>query len=172
MTPRPALTPALSATVTKEALKEELAARLREQLEILERAHESARAAATHEEAKPENDKDTRALEQSYIARGQALRVEEVRGGLADVEAMPLRSFSSEHPVALGALLVAEEEGGAQRAFFLAPHGGGTSLAGGSVQVLTPQSPLGRAFLGKRVGDDCQAQVAGRTLELSVLEVR
>jgi len=35
---------------------------------------------ATHEENKPENDKDTRALEQSYLARGQAQRVVELQG--------------------------------------------------------------------------------------------
>ena len=37
---------------------------------------------ATHEENRPENDKDTRALEQSYLARGQAQRVVELQHAL------------------------------------------------------------------------------------------
>src|SRR5262249_35036413 len=58
----------------KQALKRQLLDLLREQLEVLEHAHRTTHAGATHEEAKPENDKDTRALEQSYLARGQANR--------------------------------------------------------------------------------------------------
>ena len=41
-------------------------------LASLQRAHRATVEGATHEEAKPENDKDTRALEQSYLARGQS----------------------------------------------------------------------------------------------------
>jgi transcription elongation GreA/GreB family factor len=155
---------------SKQALKEELVLGIKAQLATLERAHDAARDAATHDEAKPENDKDTRALEQSYVARGQAMRVEEVRSGLADVLAMPLRDFGSEHPVALGALVTVEEDD-QRRVFFHAPHGGGTSLAGGTIQVVTPRSPLGRALLGKHAGDDCQAEVAGRKRELTVANV-
>jgi transcription elongation GreA/GreB family factor len=154
----------------KQVLKDELVALLKGDLEILSRAHDATREAATHEEAKPENDKDTRALEQSYVARGQALRVEEVRKSLAELLAMPLRSFGEDHPVALGAL-VAVEEGEQRHTFFLASHGGGASLAGGTIQVVTPKSPLGRALLGKRVGDECEAQVAGRTRHLDLVEI-
>ena len=52
----------------KNALRDELVARVAEELEALERAHRAVMEAATHEEAKPENDKDTRALEQSYLS--------------------------------------------------------------------------------------------------------
>ena len=62
----------------KPALKAELLALLGAHLETLERAHRAACEGATHEEAKPENDKDTRALEQSYLARGQAARIDEL----------------------------------------------------------------------------------------------
>jgi len=72
---------------SKQALRDELARVLAADLDVRERAHRAAREGATHEEAKPENDKDTRALEQSYLARGEALRIEELRAGLADVSA-------------------------------------------------------------------------------------
>jgi len=160
----------MTALPSKQALKDELVEQLAAQLQTLERAYAASREAATHEEAKPENDKDTRALEQSYIARGQALRVEEQRSSLADVMAMPTREIARGLPAVIGALVTLEEDG--QRlVFFVAPHGGGAALASGAVQVVTPKSPLGRAVLGKCAGDDCEAQVAGRTRELVLLEV-
>jgi transcription elongation GreA/GreB family factor len=83
---------------------------------------------------------------------------------------MPTREIASGRPAAIGALVTLEEDG--QRlVFFVAPHGGGATLAGGAVQVVTAKSPLGRAVLGKCAGDECEAQVAGRTRELLLLQV-
>jgi len=113
---------------SKQALKEELTRALEAQLATLEAAYEASREAATHEEAKPENDKDTRALEQSYVARGQALRIEEVRAGLADVRATPAAPFPEGRPAALGALVIVEEKE-RRRSLFLCPYGGGVELS-------------------------------------------
>ena len=55
---------------TKTQLRDELLAVLAAQLAVADRAHQASLEGATHEEAKPENNKDTRALEQSYLARG------------------------------------------------------------------------------------------------------
>jgi transcription elongation GreA/GreB family factor len=159
---------------SKQALKDELIRLLTADLETLERAQQATREGATHESAKPENDKDTRALEQSYLARGQALRVEDLRTGLAEVMSMPVRAFAEGQPAALGALVTVEEgeeEGGKELVLFIAPHHGGATLAGGAVQVVTTKSPLGRALLGKRAGDDCDVQLAQRVRELSVIRV-
>lgn len=155
---------------SKEALKRELVAHVAAELETVVRAHRSTAEGATHAEAKPENDKDTRALEQSYLARGQALRVEELRAALAEVEAMSIRSFREGQPAAIGALITVEDDAGAARAFFLAAHGGGATLSGG-VQVVTPKSPLGRALLGKREGDEADVEIAGKRRELTVVAV-
>src|SRR5258706_8140341 len=110
----------------KQSLRDELVGYLEASLKTLERAHQASREAATHEEAKPENDKDTRALEQSYIARGQALRIAEMRGALADVGAMPVEPLGEESPALVGAL-VAVDDDGRERLVFLAPAGGGTT---------------------------------------------
>jgi transcription elongation GreA/GreB family factor len=155
---------------SKASLKDELVAAVAADLEARERSHRAAREGATHEEAKPENDKDTRALEQSYLARGVAMRVEEVRQGLEDVRSMALRPFGPGARAALGALVSAEEDGGTS-VFWLAPYGGGARLAGGAVQVVTPKSPLGRALLGKVEGDDCDVVVGGKTRALSIVAV-
>src|SRR5262245_54737800 len=115
-----------SHTPSKADLKEELTRALEEQLSVLEQAYQAPREAATHEEAKPENDKDTRALEQSYVARGQAQRVEELRAGLADTRAMPIADFADGRPAALGAVVVVEENE-RELTFLLAPYGGGVA---------------------------------------------
>ena len=151
---------------SRKALKTELLELLQGTLETLEAAHADARAGATHEQAKPENDKDTRALEQSYLARGQALRIETLKGGLAALGTM---SLSDGELGRVGALLQVEEDD-AEVWFFLAPEGGGAKLKGG-VQVVTPASPLGRALLGKRAGDEVELKLAGKTRVLCVLDV-
>lgn len=155
---------------SKQALKDELVALIARDLETVSHAHEQVTAGATHEEAKPENDKDTRALEQSYLARGQARRVSELKTALLEVEAMVIRGFGDEAPIAVGAL-VTVEEGDATSELFIAAHGGGSTLAGGAVQVVSIQSPLGRALLGKRSGDDCDVRLPERVRMLSILSV-
>lgn len=159
----------MAGTPPKQDLKDELVRLLQADLDVLERAHRAVIEGATHEEAKPENDKDTRALEQSYLARGQAMRIEELRAGLAAVRAMPARAFGEGARAAIGAL-VSVEEGDRERHFFLAPHGGGAALAAG-VQVVTPESPLGRMLLGKCEGDECELAAGGRAREFVVLRV-
>jgi transcription elongation GreA/GreB family factor len=154
---------------TKQALKAELVAQLRADLETVERAHRATREGATHEEAKPENDKDTRALEQSYLARGQAARIEELRSSLAGVSALPLRESGVER-VTLGALVTILEND-EESTLLLAPGGGGARLAGGKVQVVTPPSPLGRALLGKEEGDDVSVVLAGKTRVMQVMKI-
>ena len=154
----------------KAALKAELLALLHADLHTLERAHRATTEGATHEEAKPENDKDTRALEQSYLARGEALRVEELKVGLAAVQAMPLRALRDGEPAALGAIVRADESGEAI-VLWLAPHGGGNRLAEGTVQIVTPKSPLGRALIGKRAGDECEVRLAGKSRVLTIERV-
>jgi Transcription elongation factor, GreA/GreB, C-term len=127
---------------------------------------------ATHPENKPENDKDTRALEQSYLARGQAQRVAQLQGELNQLKALQLRAFSESTPIALGALVLVDDgrdvapsgvpplrvfRSGSMRLahYFIAPAGGGRRirLADIDVRVVTPEAPIARSLLGKHEGD-------------------
>jgi len=154
----------------KPSLREELLGRLRAELDQLERAHQSALEGATHEEAKPENSKDTRALEQSYLARGQAMRVADARRAVADVAVMSVDPAGGAPRVAVGALVTTSEDD-EERLVFVAPHGGGSVLAGGRVHVVTPQSPLGRALLGRSEGDECELTLAGRERIVAIVAI-
>jgi hypothetical protein len=96
----------------KQELHAELLSTVAAELALAEQAYRVTREGATHEEAKPENDKDTRALEQSYLARGQAKRIEELRAGIAALEGMRVSVFPEGAPVALGAVVELSEETG------------------------------------------------------------
>ncbi len=127
---------------------------------------------ATHEENRPENDKDTRALEQSYLARGQAQRVVELQDALNQLKTLELRQFSVRSAIALGAL-VAVDDGREVVHYFIAPAGGGlrVELGGIEVRVVTPQAPIARALLGKREGDDLDVRTPQGVTECSITAV-
>lgn len=153
----------------KKRLIAELQERLRADHAALVRAQQATVEGATSEEAKAEHSKDTRALEQTYLARGQAQRVEALFEGLSRVAALPVRDFAAGEPIAVGALVEIEEDGAAS-VLLLVPFGGGIRLAGGE-QVVTPASPLGRALIGKTAGEGGEVVAAGRTRAFEVRAV-
>jgi transcription elongation GreA/GreB family factor len=154
--------------VSKEALKSELSQLLQATLMMLQNAHAAAIEGATHEEAKPEDDKDTRGLEQSYLARGQAQRIETLQRGLAAVLAMNLEPLKS---VSVGALVELEDVHRNLSVFWLAPDGAGLKLNSKSVQVLTMHSPLGQALIGKSAGDEAELSMAGKVRTMTLTRV-
>ena len=155
---------------SKAALKRELLVLLRRDLALAEKAHKATLAGVTHEEAKPENDTDTRALEQSYLARGQAVRVEELREGVVLVDAMSLREGAGEARAALGSL-VRVLEADRETTYWIAAYGGGGELSNKEVHVVTPKSPMGRALIGKSEGDEVEVSIAGKLRTLEVVSV-
>lgn len=154
--------------MTKAELKAELVALITASLETARAAHAAAVEGATHSEAKAENDKDTRGLEQSYLARGQAQRVADLEAGLRKVTAFEMPTFGDDDPIAIGALVTVADD---KLRLLVAHDGGGTLLAGGSVQVVTPQSPLGKALLGRRVDDEVEIRLPGglRTMTIEAI---
>jgi len=151
--------------ISKPALKAALLERLEQDLAAARAAHLAAVDGATHSEARAENDKDTRGLEQSYLARGHAQRVVELETAVAAIAAWQPRGFGDE-PVTLGALVTVEEDHQSRR-FLIAGHGGGVVLPG-EVTVLTPTSPIGRMLLGRAVEDDCE--IGKRILTITAVE--
>lgn len=158
----------------KRALVADLLATLEAELVTMRKAASDARAAATHEEAKPENDKDTRALEASYLAGAQAARVRELEGAIKSIGAMTLLALREGAVIQASALVTLEDEDGSRSVFFVAPFGGGATLSadGAAAQVITPQSPLGQALLGRAQGDVIELRGRGAARELTIVEVR
>ena len=155
---------------SKSTLKAVLLAQLEAALATARAAHKAAVEGATHAEARPENDKDTRGLEQSYLARGVALRAAELEAAVAAIAGWQPRAFAADAQIAVGALVEVDDDGRV-RHFLLAAHGGGLTLPG-EVTVVTPSSPIGLALLGRRVEDDCEVNLGGalRTLGITAIE--
>ncbi len=161
------------ARIDKAALVKELLAKLEAELANMTKAANTAREAATHEEAKPENDKDTRALEASYLAAGQAERVRDLEAAIKTVSKMELLAIDGGTPIQTSAVVVLEDEDETQATYFLAPYGGGTTLTmeGKQVQVVTPKSPLGQALLGRTKNDVIELRGKGGLKEMTIVDV-
>ena len=139
---------------------------LEAQLRSLEAAARKTAATATDEEHKARSKYETFSLENSYLARGQARRVEDMRTVLNSVRAMPVRELPADADIQPGVLVEVIDQTGVTDLLWLVPAGGGEEIhyEGRLIQLLTPQSPLGRALLNKRRGDSLT--FAGRTLRI------
>jgi len=77
--------------------------------------------------------------------------------------------------IAVGSIVEVESEDGQGRTIFLAPVGAGVELVtpdgDGFLSVVTPLSPLGRAVLGRRVGDPVEVVIDGDAREWTVTYV-
>ena len=157
----------------KRPLMDAVLARLDEDLARLKYAADQTRAGAIHEESRPENDKDTRALEASYLARGEAMRVEEMVEAITRLRFLDLRSFGPDDPIGLSALVSVEVDGAARR-YLLVPVAGGLEIEhdGERVMLLTPASPVGRALVGRFEGDDFVLTIRRAKREYEIVEVR
>lgn len=139
--------------MNKSLLREAILEQLRAELAQQTAAAHLARDEAISEESRPENQYDMHSQEAAYLAEGQAKLAQEIADHLAQYATLPLPELTAESTIALGAVV---ELGGARRAwYFLGPRAGGleVSVEGRTVLVITPQSPLGRQLVGKRVGD-------------------
>jgi transcription elongation GreA/GreB family factor len=156
--------------VDKKQILERLEAQVSATLTTLKNAARSAHEAATHAESKAEDQYDTRGLEAAYLAGAQSKRVAELEELLALFRFVDLRPFGEGIPIASTALVELLNEQGVRSTFFLMPKGGGmqVSMLGKTIQVITPQSPLGEALLGRRVGESVQVEINGVTKEFEI----
>lgn len=143
------------------------------EMATMRKAALDAAEGATHAEAKPENDKDTRAIEASYLAAGQAERFRQLEAALKVLVGLELRELPKRAPITATAVVTLEDEEGEQTRFLLLPSFGGVVLEdqGQKVQVVTPPSPLGTALLGRTEGDVIELRVKSGRRELTIVEV-
>jgi transcription elongation GreA/GreB family factor len=141
--------------IDKKALFTRTLETLRTRHAALLKAAGDARASATDGENKSEGKYDTRGLEASYLAAGQADQALELGAAISSLESMKLTGFAPGDPVDLGAL-VAVKSGGFTDRYFIVPAGGGIEIDG--VTTLTPGTPLGKLLQGRSVGDTFQVR--------------
>jgi len=160
--------------MNKHAVHQLVLDKLAVDLDIAQRAAQTAYETATHEENIAENKYDTLGLEASYLAAGQARRVEEIKQALTLCQNMQLRAYDDQRGIEVGALLGLGDENDRQQWLFLAPDGAGlkVDVVGQPVTVITPRSPLGKSLLGKFEGDEVEILVGGARQQFAVTEVK
>lgn len=159
----------------KRFLVEQLAERLRESATVARRAGQAAAEIAREGATPAEKREDARvALEFSSLAKGQSERAARVAAELRQLDVFHPPTLAPNAPITVGAIVEVEDEA-LGRTFFLAPVGAGIELTGpggdGFLSVVTPVSPVGKAVLGRRVGDSIEVTVANEPREWTITYV-
>ncbi len=147
--------------MNKPALVEALLVELRARYRRAQSALAAATEAATGDDSKAEGKYDTRGLEASYLAAGQAEQADSLARDLEKFETLRLPVCDPDDPIAPGALVEVESDSdGELHYYLLAPCAGGLSCpmeasdgTASSVTVLAPDSPLRQKLIGRLVGD-------------------
>lgn len=136
--------------LSKTAVCQAILAELSTELEAVERVAAMARDEVSSAETKQEGKYDTRATEASYLARGQAWRVAELRRMVAWFRVFDASVGRTE--IGVGSLVCLD---GPRRTWvFVAPVGGPkVHVDGETVRLVSPRSPLGRAMADLEADD-------------------
>jgi transcription elongation GreA/GreB family factor len=159
--------------LNKSAVLQCIVERLQVDLDVAVRAAQTAYETATHEENIAENKYDTLGLEASYLAAGQARRVEEIRQSLNLCRQLVLKPFDEQRGIQTGDLIALQADNGTQQLLFLAPDAAGlkVSVEEQSITVITPRAPLGQNLLGKLDGDEVQVVVNGSRQSFEITQI-
>jgi transcription elongation GreA/GreB family factor len=132
---------------------------------------------ATADENVAENKYDTLGLEASYLAQGQAQRVEECEEDIASYKLLAKGGASDSSLISLGVLIDIVNENGVGQTLFLGPKAGGLTVSyseGGSVQeikIVTPSSPMGAALINREEGDEFKLMVGSNAHYYEIITV-
>ena len=158
--------------MNKTAVRDQILLQLRKELALQTQAAQLSREEAISEESRPENQYDMHSQEAAYLAEGQARLAAEIAANIVLYETLTIPATASDVLVALGAAVAVKN---AERTvwYFIGPRSGGLELDvdGVPVLVLTPQSPLGRQLMGKRVGDSVRVQTHGGFVSHHIAEI-
>ena len=156
--------------MTKRLVIQKIIETLQSEMETYVRAAKFSHAEATAEENRAENKYDTRGLEASYLAAGQASKIVEIEESIAAFDALRERKFNEADGIDIGALIEISQDG--ERAhYFIGPSAGGIEIKtrGTEVLVITPQSPLGSQLKGAKQGAKIKINLAGRSQLVEIL---
>ena len=142
-------------SIDKHELKKMFLELFQSEYDVLERSAREAHSYATEDETKAENKYDTRGLEASYLAQGQANRAADVLKSITVLKSLNVREFNESTPIQATALVELDIEGD-RKWFFALPSRGGSKvqLSGVDVTSVSPESPLGKNLFGRFEGED------------------
>lgn len=145
-------------------------ARLRADLSALEQAVALARDTATHSDCLGSSKYETMALEASYLAQGQGIRLLEI---LRSLEYFNRLKPTTSNNITLSSLVLLGDEHEKQQLLWLSSEAGGLKVSYGDLEVtvITPKSPLGQALLLRCVGDEVDLTIAGKARSYEIIGI-
>lgn len=161
----------MAANLSKEVIIKAFIEKFQGELSALIQSAKAAHSAATHEESRAEDRHDTFAIEASYLAAGQAARVEELQKTVQEFEGY-LASNSHAPQIGKGSLVNYELDGVSHFAFF-SIHGGGSKIQIGStsIQILSLKSPIGEELEQAKAGDSVEFEIRGVEKSYEIISV-
>jgi len=161
------------------AIKHDIIQKLRKEIEgeILrfQGLTQKARQEARHSEMKQEGKYDTRGIEASYLADGQAKRLGDLQEEFQTLEHIPIQNSSTTLGVGSLVRLKTETHPPVFHWFFLTPKSSlniSLSEIEQPIQIISISSPLGKELLGLEEGDSLEVQTPNGTQSYEVLELR
>ena len=134
-------------------------------------AANQAHAAAVDDQSVAETQYDTLAIEASYLAEGQSKRVNEYQQAIDAFTQLKLAlTIGNIHSINLGSLVQLSVVTKPNDWFFIGPAAGGfqTQIAGQYITVITPNSPMGKALIGKQQDDDIEVLIGFKKIDAYV----
>ena len=143
---------------------------LQADIQITQQAVLLARDTATHKYCLGSSKYETMSTEASYLAKGQGERLLELQRALAYFKEANIEPKDSIQPISF--IRLQDEQGKAQL-YLLASDAGGLKLSNckKNIIVITHQSPLGKALMGKQAGDDWELKITNKTVCYEIISV-
>jgi len=140
----------------------ELSTKLEQSIQSANEAH----AAAVDDQSIAETQYDTLAIEASYLAEGQSRQVKKYQEAIKSYQALTCRTFNQDSSITITALVQLSNDEAQQHWFFIGPDAGGfrCQLNQHNITVITPNSPMGKAIIGKQQDDDIEVIIGTTTL--------
>lgn len=159
--------------MNKNLLQQRILEQLANDLQIAERAAQTAYESATDKANIAENKYDTLGLEASYLAAGQSRRLAEIKQALLALQQLPSADFDPLRGIQLGDLVLLADATGQQRWLLLAPDAAGLKIIDNEreIMLITPHSPIGQHLLGQAAGAEFEFKIANQVQHFEVLEV-
>ena len=158
--------------MNKAELRDAILRQLQADLALQAKAAALARDEAIDEESRARSKYDTHSQEAAYLAQGQAKLVGELETSLEAYAALALPAFGPGDAIALGALVELQARD-ARAWYFLGPRAGGLEITWGGrdILVVTPQSPVGRELIGKKLGEIITLPGRGSGVQQTIVAV-
>lgn len=160
--------------MNKKALVTIIIRSLEQELSQAISAANEAHAAAVDDQSIAETQYDTLAIEASYLAEGQSRRVQELQTAIRKYQELTLLSFNEDTTISMTAFIQLSQDSHKKHWFFIGPAAGGfrCKLSENQITVITPQSPMGLALIGKCQDEDVDIKLGNNQISDYIEQVK